>query len=252
MTGWPRHRLGEVLSLEYGHSLPARERDPNGIFPVAGSNGPDGIHSRAIVSSPGIVVGRKGAVGRIHWYETDFWPIDTTYYVVPKLHLELRWVYFLLLNLRLWRLATATGVPGLNREDAYQLEVTVPPIVEQRRIAEILDQADRLRRLRAASNTKSERISSALFLEMFGDPTINPMGWSTRLFGELLKDPLRNGLSPSSTGNFRAKVLTLPAITGSKFNEDAVKVGNFEGQPSVDKEVDSRDFWYVGVTGIYG
>ena len=241
MTGWARHRLGEVLSLEYGHSLPARKRDPTGIIPVAGSNGPDGNHSRAIVSSPGIVVGRKGTVGRVHWYGKDFWPIDTTYYVVPKFHLDLRWAYYMLSNLRLWRLATATGVPGLNREDAYKLEVSVPPIAEQQRIVEILDQADKLRRLRAASNTTSERILPALFLKIFGDPTTNPMGWKTRFFGDILLEPLRNGVSPSSSGYFRSTVLTLSAITGVTFDEHAVKIGHFEGQPTMDKEVDNRD-----------
>lgn len=182
MTNWPRRPLGEVLSLEYGRSLPARERDPSGIFLVAGSNGPDGSHSSAIVSSPGIVVGRKGAAGQIYWYETDFWPIDTTYFVVPKLCLDLRWAYYLLSNLRLWRLALATGVPGLNREDVYKLEISVPPIAEQRRIVKILDQAGRLRRIRSDADTKSERILPALFLKMFGDPATNPMGWSTKPF----------------------------------------------------------------------
>lgn len=65
-------------------------------------------------------------------------------------------------------------------------------------------------------------------------------------------EPLRNGLSPSSTGTFRAKVLTLSAITGSKFEESAVKIGCFEGQPSVDKEVDIRDFLVCRGNGNLG
>ncbi len=174
---WPRVRLGDMLSLEYGKSLPARARDPHGEFPVAGSNGPDGKHTSALVSSPGIVVGRKGSAGRIYWYENDFWPIDTTYYVVPKLSLDMRWTYYLLSRLRLDRLATTTGVPGLNRNDAYALEISLPPLSEQRRIVEILDQADRLRRLRAEAGAKAERILPALFIKMFGDPATNPMGW---------------------------------------------------------------------------
>ena len=182
---WPRVRLGDMLSLEYGKSLPARARDPHGEFPVAGSNGPDGKHTSAFVSSPGIAVGRKGSAGKIYWYENDFWPIDTTYYVVPKLSLDMRWTYYLLSRLRLDRLATTTGVPGLNRNDAYSLEISLPPLSEQRRIVEILDQADRLRRLHAEANTKAERILPALFIKMFGDPVTNPMGWPKRSISEL-------------------------------------------------------------------
>ena len=182
---WPRVRLGDMLSLEYGKSLPAHARDPHGEFPVAGSNGPDGKHTSAFVSSPGIAVGRKGSAGKVYWYENDFWPIDTTYYVVPKLSLDMRWTYYLLSLLRLDRLATTTGVPGLNRNDAYSLEISLPPLSEQRRIVEILDQADRIRRLRADADAKADRILPALFIKMFGDPVTNPMGWPKRSISEL-------------------------------------------------------------------
>ena len=182
---WSRVRLGDVLSLKYGKALPGPARDSRGHFEVAGSNGPSGKHSRALVSSPGIVVGRKGSAGKVYWYENDFWPIDTTYYVVPKSPLEIRWSYYLLSSLRLERLATTTGVPGLNREHVYELEIPLPPLSEQRRIVEILDQADRLRRLRAQADAKVQRILPALFVKMFGDPVTNPMAWPKCALREL-------------------------------------------------------------------
>jgi type I restriction enzyme S subunit len=63
--------------------------------------------------------------------------------------------------------------------------VPLPPLSEQRRIVEILDQADRLRRLRAEADAKADRILPALFIKMFGDPATNPMGWPVRTIGEL-------------------------------------------------------------------
>src|SRR5207245_873175 len=47
------------------------------------------------------------------------------------------------------------------------------------------DQADRLRRLRAEADAKTDRILPALFVKMFGDPATNPMGWPVRTLGEL-------------------------------------------------------------------
>lgn len=182
---WPRFKLGELIALEYGKPLRTTDRDSDGEFLVAGSNGPDGLHSEAFVAGPGIVVGRKGSAGKVVWYERDFWPIDTTYYAVTKVILDLKWAYYLLLNLNLDRLATTTGVPGLNRNDAYSLEVPYPPISEQRRIVEILDQADRLRRLRAEADARAERILPALFIEMFGDPARNPKEWPTEPLGSV-------------------------------------------------------------------
>lgn len=195
MTDWPRVRLGDVLSMEYGKSLPARARDPHGEFPVAGSNGPDGNHKSALVSAPGIVVGRKGSAGRVYWYKSDFWPIDTTYYVVPKVSLDMRWTYYLLSHLRLDYLATTTGVPGLNRNDVYGLEFRLPPLSEQRRIVDILDQADRVRRLRAAADAKADSIIPALFGKMFGDPYTNPMMWPKHALDQLAT--ITTGNTPS-------------------------------------------------------
>ena len=167
---WPTVRLADILSLEYGRALRRDARDPNGNIPVAGSNGIDGWHTQALVQGPGIVVGRKGSAGRVTWFDEDFWPIDTTYYVQLKINCELRWVYYLLGFLQLDRLSLVTGVPGLNRNDAYRLSFGLPPLSEQRRIVEILDQADAQRKKRAEADAKAARILPALFYKMFGDP----------------------------------------------------------------------------------
>ena len=193
---WPRVRLGDIVSLQYGKSLPADLRDPHGKFPVAGSNGPHGQHTSGFVSSPGIVVDRKGSAGSVYWYDKDFWPIDTTYYVVPKMPLDMRWTFFLLSHLQLHQLATTTGVPGLNRNDVYNLEIQLPSVAEQRRIVETLDQADRLRRLRAKADATAVRILPALFIKMFGDPETNPMGWSQRDLGSQAR--IVTGNTPST------------------------------------------------------
>jgi type I restriction enzyme S subunit len=141
--GWDVRKLGDVLSLEYGKSLPARAR-VGGNVPVFGSNGIVGWHSTPLVRGCGIIVGRKGTVGAVHWSDKDFWAIDTTYFVKPKEDLELRWLYYVLVWLRLDRLNAATGVPGLNREDAYRERIPFPPLEEQRRIAELLSAIDKV------------------------------------------------------------------------------------------------------------
>lgn len=141
MGEWLACALGELISLEYGSALGAEERTGEG-YPVFGSNGVVGHHSMPLVSGPGIVVGRKGSAGALAWSESDFWPIDTTYWVKPKTVLELRWVYDALRRCGLERLHSSTGVPGLNRDDACERRVPVPPLEEQRRIAEILGTID--------------------------------------------------------------------------------------------------------------
>jgi type I restriction enzyme S subunit len=76
-------------------------------------------------------------------------------------------------------------IKGVLRKDIETLEIPLPPPSEQRRIVEILDQADRLRRLRAEADAKADRILPALFIKMFGDPATNPMGWPVESLGDL-------------------------------------------------------------------
>ena len=66
-----------------------------------------------------------------------------------------------------------------------QTRVRVPPPSEQRRIVEILDQADALRKKRTEADKIADRILPALFYKMFGDPATNPKGWDMEPLGEL-------------------------------------------------------------------
>ena len=74
---------------------------------------------------------------------------------------------------------------AIGRRDIERLEIPLPPTEEQRRIVRVLDEADRLRRLRAEADAKAARILPALFLKMFGDPATNPMRWPERTLGDL-------------------------------------------------------------------
>lgn len=74
---------------------------------------------------------------------------------------------------------------GYSRHFKFLKEISVPVFAptEQRRIVEILDQADALRKLRREADAKVARILPALFLKMFGDPATNPMGWPVKALG---------------------------------------------------------------------
>jgi len=136
--------LGEVVDFAYGKGLPARHRN-EGSFLVYGSAGVVGSHDRALVKGPGIIVGRKGTVGAVHWCNTDFYPIDTTYYVIPKDEkISLRYAYYLLKTLPLSQMNTDVAVPGLNRNNALRLKVSVPAFAQQERVIDILSAYDDL------------------------------------------------------------------------------------------------------------
>ena len=147
---WTCVSLGERIDLAYGSGLREEDREP-GDVDVYGSNGLVGSHTQALVNGPGILVGRKGTVGAVHYASGPFWPIDTVYYVVPRCGDNLQFLRHLLDYLPLKFLNAATGVPGLSRRDAYSLLAVFPPTEEQAAIARILDAVDRaLERTREA------------------------------------------------------------------------------------------------------
>jgi type I restriction enzyme, S subunit len=77
-------------------------------------------------------------------------------------------------------------MPRIIMAKFWEHHLPLPPLSEQRRIVEILDQADALRRKRTEADAKAERILTAVFYEMFGDPATNPNGLRKQRLGTLI------------------------------------------------------------------
>ena len=77
---WRWMPLGEVVTLQRGVDLPVDERLP-GSFPVIGSNGIVGSHSKFVAHGPGVIVGRSGSVGKVIWIDEKYWPLNTSLWV---------------------------------------------------------------------------------------------------------------------------------------------------------------------------
>lgn len=98
-----------------------------------------------------------------------------------------RYGYFAASNLTplLEHYAPSTTVKIVKKSSFANVEIPLPPLPEQKRIAAILDAADALRAKRRESLEQLDQLLQSTFLEMFGDPVTNPMGWDIRPLGEL-------------------------------------------------------------------
>jgi len=121
--GWRVGTLADLCELKYGKALKATERR-DGKIPVYGSGGITGYHDEALVTKPTIIVGRKGTVGTLYWQSGPCFPIDTTFYVEPKV--SLNFCYYAMMRMGLRHLNTDAAVPGLNRNNAYRQTVVIP------------------------------------------------------------------------------------------------------------------------------
>jgi type I restriction enzyme S subunit len=163
---WIQTKLGSILAFEYGDNLPAAKRSNTGEYPVYGSNGVVGTHSVCFVQQPCIVIGRKGSAGALNLCTSPGCCVtDVAYYCVPPQSMSLEYTFKLLHTLGLDNLGKGIK-PGLNRNEAYALEVLVPPLAEQHRIVAKVDElmalCDRLEADQADAEAAHAQLVQAL------------------------------------------------------------------------------------------
>lgn len=122
---WEDGVLGDVLDLVYGKALKEETRTGLG-FPVVGSSGIVGYHSEYLVEGPGIVIGRKGTLGKVIYLFQNFSPIDTTYYIKSKIGSTGLFYEYCLLKTLIFD-NSDSAVPGLNRDIALSEEIKLAP-----------------------------------------------------------------------------------------------------------------------------
>lgn len=82
--------------------------------------------------------------------------------------------------------ARGAAQPGVNATTLKALTVPLPPLADQRRIADVLDRAEALRATRREALAELDTLTQAIFIDLFGDPVANPKGWpETKTLGEV-------------------------------------------------------------------
>lgn len=126
---WEDGTLDQLIDLKYGKALKQEDRSGSG-YPVVASSGIVGYHKEYLIDGPGIVIGRKGTLGKVYFMEEHFYPIDTSYYIQTKVpQSNLIFEYFLLKAQDFANMNSDSAVPGLNRTMALSTEIQIPPKV---------------------------------------------------------------------------------------------------------------------------
>ncbi|SDW39230.1 restriction endonuclease subunit S [Thiocapsa roseopersicina] len=137
-NGWKETHIGEQLTLQRGFDITKSEQ-VDGVVPVVSSGGIKSYHSNAIVSAPGVVIGRKGTLGKVFYLEKDFWPHDTTLWVKDFKGNNPKLIYYFFLGLDVKKFDSGAANPALNRNNIHPLLVNWPPISQQASIVSTLD-----------------------------------------------------------------------------------------------------------------
>ena len=197
-SGWPLVPLKNIATLKRGYDLPVGSRN-EGAVPIYAANGKNGAHDEVKIKGPGVITGRSGTIGKVHYCEEGFWPLNTALYVMDFHGNHPRWVYYMLSAFKLERFSEGAGVPTLNRNLVHDELIPLPPLPEQKRIAAILDKADAIRRKRQQAIQLADDFLRAVFLDMFGDPVTNPKGLDITSIGKLCD--VATGATPPRGGD---------------------------------------------------
>ena len=126
--------------------------------------------------------------------------------------------------------------PAVSDGVVKRAEIPFPARREQRRIVELLEQADGLGRQRAEADQLADRILPALFHKMFGDPIANDKGWPIRKFGDIGESRLGKMLdSKQQTGEHRRPYLRNLNVQWNRFDLSSVLEMDFA--PDVREEL---------------
>lgn len=124
--GWSRERLDSALLLQRGFDLPNAVRKP-GSVPIYASAGINGYHCEAKVEGPGVVTGRSGTLGIVHYVAGDFWPLNTALWVKEFRRVTPLFAYFMLSEMNLAQYNSGASVPSLDRKVVHPVEILIPP-----------------------------------------------------------------------------------------------------------------------------
>ena len=165
MSEWREVTLGDVLTLQRGFDLPARARVV-GPYPIISSSGVTGRHAVAKVEPPGVVIGRYGSLGSVHWTTEPFWPLNTALWVKDFKGNDPRYLSYLLRTVTVDG-SSASAVPGVNRNHLHRLPVRVPHHAAQLRISAALAAFDELVEINERRIELLEGLARSLYREWF-------------------------------------------------------------------------------------
>lgn len=181
---WEKIRWRDVLNIYNGKNQ-SKVVNPNGRYPIYGSGGLMGYSDDFLCPAETTIIGRKGSINNPIFVNTEFWNVDTAFGLVAKEGLLPKYLYYFCKTFNFLKLDKSTTLPSLTKSDLLEIEIPLPPLPIQEKIAAILDKADELRRKDQELLKKYDELAQAIFIDMFGDPVKNEKGWEVKRLGEV-------------------------------------------------------------------
>ncbi|MGB8298280.1 MAG: restriction endonuclease subunit S [Polyangia bacterium] len=217
---YPTRQLGDVAEFLDNMRRPVTESDRRvGPFPYYGANGPQGMIDEFIFDEPLVLLAEDGGHfdeperGIAYRISGKTWVNNHAHVLRAKPGIDLAFLCRVLENYDVRPFVTGTTRGKLTKAGASEILVPVPPLPEQRRIAEVLDRAEALRAKRRAALAQLDTLTQSIFLDLFGDPATNPKKWARSALGNVIAEGPQNGIyKPASDYGTGTRILRIDAF----------------------------------------
>lgn len=229
--GWRKGILEDLVFFQRGFDITKAEQKP-GEIPVVSSSGIQSYHSVSKVAGPGVIIGRKGSLGTVHYVESPYWPHDTTLWSKDLKGNNPRFVYYFLHTLGLQKYDVGSSNPTLNRNHIHGLPILIPNVEIQQRITSVLEKYDNLIENNRRRIQLLEESARLLYKEWFvrlrfpGHEHVKvvdgvPEGWKKKIFNDIFD--FKGGFafkSKTYTENGRYGIVTIKNVHDAHFVQE--------------------------------
>ena len=169
MTSWKKVTLQNVFNFTNGKGIKKTLIKDTGKYPVMGANGVIGYTEDYLYDHPINIIGRVGSSGEIHRSNSPCWVSDNAIIAESKDNLDDLFGYYLLKGTRIKQVIIGSTQPLLTQSGLNIIPVSIPPLAEQKKIANILSTLDQKIKLNQKMNETLEEIAKTLFKSWFID-----------------------------------------------------------------------------------
>ncbi len=184
-TEWVHKKLGDCLTI--GNGCDYKHLQP-GDVPVYGTGGVMTYVDKYLYDGETVCVGRKGTINHPIYHNGKIWTVDTLFYTHSFMNVLPKFIYYTFCNINWDKYNEATGVPSLSKDTINNIEIAVPPLSAQRRIAAILSSADKVIASTQKLIAKYKQIKQGMMEELFNEQcTMNNVQWKKVRLGDIGK-----------------------------------------------------------------
>ena len=231
MTEWVHKKLGDCLTI--GNGCDYKHLQP-GDVPVYGTGGVMTYVDKYLYDGETVCIGRKGTINHPIYHNGKIWTVDTLFYTHSFLNVLPKFIYYTFCNINWDKYNEATGVPSLSKETINKIEITVPPLPAQRRIAAILASADKVIAATQKTIAKYKQIKQGMMEDLLKPKE----GWKMVKLGEV--GEIVTGLTYSPSNVCQEGVLVLRSSNIQDDNlyfEDNVYVDVESFNPVIENDI---------------